>query len=156
MGPPALSICLVWLFNLSTVEPIFKDISNSDNSWYKDRFANPCVFLYLSHTIYFYNKEYKKSLSCYNGNLVRKFRGKMERNRIDFAWENDLKHFASQSTPHKHSLMVADTFFGLASLISVKQSLWSRLASCEGQLIARLDLCPAPEGQRGDGSDGSM
>ena len=46
-----------------TVEPIFNDISNSDNCCYSDRFANPRFFVYLSHVIYFYNDEYKKSLS---------------------------------------------------------------------------------------------
>ena len=47
----------------NTVEPIFNDISNSDNCCYNDRFANPGLFLSLSHVIYFYNYEYKKSLS---------------------------------------------------------------------------------------------
>ena len=41
----------------STVEPIFNDISNSDNCCYNDRFANP------SHTICFYDNKYEKSLS---------------------------------------------------------------------------------------------
>ena len=42
-----------------TVEPIFNNISNSDNCCYNDRSANPHFFLYLSHKIYFYNNEYK-------------------------------------------------------------------------------------------------
>ena len=42
-----------------SVEPIFNDISNSDNCCYYDRFANPRFFLSLSHVIYFYNNEYK-------------------------------------------------------------------------------------------------
>ena len=46
-----------------TVEPIFNDISNSDNCCYNDRFINPRFFLSLSHVIYFYNNEYKKLLS---------------------------------------------------------------------------------------------
>ena len=46
-----------------TVEPTFNNILNSDNCCYNDRFANPRFFLYLSHTIYFYNYECKKSLS---------------------------------------------------------------------------------------------
>ena len=48
---------------MNTVVPIFNDISNSDNCCYNDRFANPHFFLYLSHVIYFYNNEYKISLS---------------------------------------------------------------------------------------------
>ena len=67
--------------NTCTVEPIFKDISNSDNCCYHDRFANPSLFLSLSHVIYFCNYEYKKiAFLCYNDYLVRKFRGKTERN----------------------------------------------------------------------------
>ena len=49
--------------DICTVEPIFNDISNSDKCCYNNRFANPRFSLYLSHTIYFYNDEYKKSLS---------------------------------------------------------------------------------------------
>ena len=47
------------IYKYSTVEPIFNDISNSDNCCYNDRFANPRFFLSLSHVIYFYNNEYK-------------------------------------------------------------------------------------------------
>ena len=46
-------------FLSSLVQPIFNDISNSDNCCYNDRFANPRTFLSLSHVIYFYNNEYK-------------------------------------------------------------------------------------------------
>ena len=45
------------------MEPIFNDMSNSDNCRYNDKFANPRFLLSLSCVIYFYNNEYKKSLS---------------------------------------------------------------------------------------------
>ena len=48
---------------ISTVEPIFNDISNSDNCCYNDRFANPRFFISLRPIIYFYNNECKKSLT---------------------------------------------------------------------------------------------
>ena len=51
----------IWI--ICTVEPIFKDISNSDNCCYNDRFANPPFSLYLSHAVCFYNNECEKSLS---------------------------------------------------------------------------------------------
>ena len=107
----------------NTVEPIFNDISNSDNYCYNDRFANPCFFLCLSHTIYFYNNEYKKSLfSVIRTTWSESLGGKTERNAIR---ENNLKHYTSQSPPHKHRLTAANTFSGVASPISINQSLWS-------------------------------
>ena len=58
--PPPTRRQLVYTY---TVEPIFNDISNSDNCCYNDRFANPRLFLSLtlslSRVIYFYNNEYK-------------------------------------------------------------------------------------------------
>ena len=83
----------------------------------------PIFFLSLSHVIYFYNNEYKKSLSSvitttWSESLVAKRR----ETRYNFAWENNLKHFDWQYPPHKQSLTVADTFFGLASPISIKHS----------------------------------
>ena len=46
-----------------TVEPIFKNTSNSDNHFYNDRSENPRFFLYLSHSIYFCSNKYRYSFS---------------------------------------------------------------------------------------------
>ena len=56
----------------TTVEPIFNDISNSDNCCYNDRFANPRFFLSLSHVIYFYNSEYKNRFPLLKRQLGQK------------------------------------------------------------------------------------
>ena len=81
------------LLMINTVEPIFNDISISDNCCYNDIFANPRFFLSLSHVIYFYNNEYKIAFLCYNDNLVRKFRGKTERNAIRFCMRKRSQTF---------------------------------------------------------------
>ena len=106
--------------NIDTVEPIF-----SDNCCYNDRFTNPRFFLYLSHTIYFYNNEYKKSLSAVITTTLSESLGiRQKEMRLD-CMRKRSQTCASQPPPHKHSLAVADTFFGLASPISITQGVWS-------------------------------
>ena len=47
---------LVMVHTNNTVEPIFNNTTNNNNHCYKDRSKNPRFFLYLSHSIYFCNK----------------------------------------------------------------------------------------------------